>query len=220
VIAAKGFEKAPFFEIAAHEIRMLPKLEGTVHVNMALIVKFMQNYFFNPAQYPEVPRRDDMANDSFLFDQGSTSGLSKVQFHDYNIAYNSVDLPNVNVFKEQIEAFKRFLMKATPDKNQSRDIDYLLAAGDLCTLVAYGQLIIESSKIFNIENDLLDEIFDFMVRDFSKFALALYSKPSNSETQKEYCMKIIKSPVPNEARFLSIWEKKVYTLKGQYAMKD
>ncbi len=220
VIAAKGFEKEPFFEIAAHEIRMLPKLEGTVHVNMALIVKFMQNYFFNPAQFPEVPRRDDMANDSFLFNQGATSGLGKVQFHDYNIAYDSVDLPNVNVMKDQIKAFKRFLVKATPDKNQSRDIDYLLAVGDVFTLVAYGQLIIESSKIFNIDNDLLDEIFDFMVRDFSKFALALYSKPSNSDAQKEHCLAMIKSPVPNEARFLTIWENKVCALKGQYQMKD
>jgi hypothetical protein len=35
VIAAKGFEAEPFFEIAAVEIRSLPKLEGTAHVNMA-----------------------------------------------------------------------------------------------------------------------------------------------------------------------------------------
>ena len=40
---AKGFEAEPFFEIAAVEIRSLPKLEGTAHVNMALIVKFMKN---------------------------------------------------------------------------------------------------------------------------------------------------------------------------------
>ena len=30
----------------------------------------------------------------------------------------------------------------------------------------------------NVDNDLLDQIFDFMVRDFSKFALQLYSKPA------------------------------------------
>ncbi|GAB6097307.1 acyl-CoA dehydrogenase family protein [Desulfatiferula olefinivorans] len=220
VIAAKGFEKEPFFEIAAHEIRMLPKLEGTVHVNMALIVKFMQNYFFNPAEYPEVPRRDDIADDSFLFNQGPTSGLGKIRFHDYAIAYDSVDLPNVNTFKEQIKAFKTFLAKATPDKQQSRDIDYLLAVGDVFTLVAYGQLIIESSRMFGIEDDLLDEIFDFMVRDFSKYALALFSKPSNTDAQKEYCLSMIKSPVPNEARFLSIYENKVYALKGTYTINE
>src|SRR3954453_1146054 len=43
VIAAKGFEKDTFFEMAARDIRGLPKLEGRVHVNMALVLKFMAN---------------------------------------------------------------------------------------------------------------------------------------------------------------------------------
>ena len=54
VIAAKGFEKDTYFEMAARDIRALPKLEGTVHVNMALVVKFMANFLFNPAEYDEV----------------------------------------------------------------------------------------------------------------------------------------------------------------------
>lgn len=220
IIAAKGFEKEPFFEVAAREIRAMPKLEGTVHVNMALIAKFLFNYFFNPAEYPEVPRRDDIANDDFLFNQGSTSGLGKIRFHDYSIAYNSVNLPNITVFREQIALFKDFLANASPTKEQSRDIDYLLAIGEIFTLIAYGQLIIESSKHFNIEDDLLDEIFDFMVRDFSKYAVNLYSKPSNSAAQREFSLKMIKYPVPNEKRFLSIWENKVYSLKGSYKMND
>ena len=41
IIAAKGFEKDMFFEMAARDIRALPKLEGTVHVNMILIIRFM-----------------------------------------------------------------------------------------------------------------------------------------------------------------------------------
>ncbi|MCU0692700.1 MAG: acyl-CoA dehydrogenase, partial [Polyangiaceae bacterium] len=53
VIAAKGFETDVYFELATRDIRALPKLEGTVHVNMALIMKFMANYFFKPGQYPE-----------------------------------------------------------------------------------------------------------------------------------------------------------------------
>ena len=54
VIAAKGFEKDTYFEMAARDIRALPRLEGTVHVNIALIVKFMENYFFNPGKFPEI----------------------------------------------------------------------------------------------------------------------------------------------------------------------
>ena len=45
IIAAKGFEKNMYFEAATRDIRAFPKLEGTVHVNMALIIKFMKNSF-------------------------------------------------------------------------------------------------------------------------------------------------------------------------------
>jgi len=65
VIAAKGFEKDVYFEMAAIDIRALPKLEGTVHVNMALIVKFMANYFFAPSEMPEIPQFDEPGNDDF-----------------------------------------------------------------------------------------------------------------------------------------------------------
>ncbi len=220
IIAAKGFEKDTYFHMAARDIRALPKLEGTVHVNMALIIKFMANYFFNPGQFPEVPQRRDAKNDDFLFDQGPTKGLGKIQFHDYNIAYNSVNIPNVEVFKKQIEVLKEFLATATPSEEQSKDIDFLLIIGELFTLVAYGQLILENKKIYNVEDDLVDQIFDFMVRDFSKYALQLYSKPSSSEKQQEVCRKMIMKPVVNAARFDKVWKEHVYAMKGQYRMND
>ena len=57
IIAAKGFEKDMYFEMAARDIRALPKLEGTVHVNIALIAKFMANYFFFHKEYPQLSRQ-------------------------------------------------------------------------------------------------------------------------------------------------------------------
>ncbi len=220
VIAARGFEKDAYFEMAARDIRALPKLEGTVHVNMALIIKFMANYFFNPDEFPEISKRDDIADDAFLFNQGPTKGLGGIRFHDYNIAYNSMDLPNIRVFKEQVEVLKQFLMEATPDETQAKDIDFLLIIGELFTLVAYGQLIIEKSKIEAIDDDIVDQIFDFMIRDFSKFALQLYSKTSSTEKQMELCMEMIRKPAVNEKRFNNIWEKYVYTLKDAYEMNE
>jgi acyl-CoA dehydrogenase len=220
VIAAKGFEKDPYFEMATWEIRMYPKLEGTVHVNMALVVKFITNYFFNPGTFPEIPQVSDARNDSFLMDQGPTSGLSKIQFHDYNIAYNSKNLPNITIIKEQIVIFKEFLAKATPTKEQNKDIDYLLALGELMTVVAYGQLIIENAKIYNVDDDVLDMIFDVLVRDFSKYAVQLYQKKSNTPQQLEYCIKMIKNPAADMEKFTRVWEKYVYSLKGEYKMND
>ena len=54
VIAAKGFEKDTYFRTASADIRGPSKLEGTVHVNVQLIRKFMKNYFFSPAEYTPV----------------------------------------------------------------------------------------------------------------------------------------------------------------------
>jgi acyl-CoA dehydrogenase len=219
VIAAKGFEKDTYFENAATDIRALPKLEGTVHVNMALIIKFMPNFFFNPAVYPEVPQRRDAANDDFLFNQGPTKGLGKLQFHDYNIAYKSVDLPNVKVFSSQIEVFKEFMMSSLESmKEQGKDIDFLLNVGELFTLVAYGQLILENKKIYGVEDDIIDRIFDFMVRDFSKYALQLYGKPNATDKQQEICLRMIKRPVVDVERFNRVLEKYVYAMKGTYTM--
>jgi acyl-CoA dehydrogenase len=218
VIAAKGFEKDTYFEMAAQDIRALPKLEGTVHVNMALIIKFMANYFFNPGEFPEIPQRMEPADDTFLFNQGPTRGLGKIRFHDYQIAYDSIDLPNLAVFKEQIACLKAFLMQATPDEAQQKDIDFLLTLGELFTLVAYGQLIIENAAIYEIGPARLDQIFDFMVRDFSKFALQLYSKPSSSEKQMALALKMIRKAVVDPDRFNAVWEKHVAPLNGQYEM--
>lgn len=217
VVAAKGFEAEPFFEMAGHAVGMLPKLEGTAHVNMALVVKFMKNFLFNPAEFPEIPKRNDKADDSFLMDQGPTSGLGKVRFHDYRIAYDGVDLPNVSIFKEQIKLFKKLLVEAGPDERQMKDIDYLLGLGECFTLIAYGQLILENRKNFpELDDALLDLIFDFMVRDMSAYALAIHNKTSSSDAQRKAALAMIKAPAFDKAGFESVWNGHVYALKDVY----
>lgn len=220
VIAAKGFERDTYFEMAARDIRALPKLEGTVHVNIALIVKFMANYFFSPQEYPHLDKQDQPRNDDFLFDQGQTRGLGKIRFHDYAAAYNLYDLPNISVFKEQIVLLKEFLAGATPDGDQQKDTDFLLSLGEMFTLVVYGQLILENAKIYELEEELVDQIFDFMVRDFSKFALTLYGKPSSTEAQMGYLQKMIKKPAVDAERFGKILNDHVLALKDIYEMNQ
>jgi len=218
VIAAKGFEKDTFFEMAARDIRALPKLEGTVHVNIALIIKFMQNFLFIPKEYKEIPQRSDAADDEFLFNQGPTGGLGKIQFHDFNKALDLFDLPNVKIFRNQVNLFKETLIKAPATAEQTKDIDVMLTIGEMFTLVPYAQLILENAKIMNIDEVLIDQIFDFIVRDFSKFALELYQRPSSSEKQMEYCMRMIQKPAVDFNRTKTIWDKYVFTNVDAYEM--
>ena len=132
--------------------------------------------------------------------------------------YDSYDLPNLNVFKKQIALFKEMAVLAPPTKAQSTDIDFLLTAGEMFTLVVYGQLILENAKIYGVETEVLDQIFDFMVRDFSKFALQMYSKPSSSEGQMAQCLKMIMKPVVDDQRYAKVWSEHVLKMRDQYRM--
>ncbi|MFX1429839.1 MAG: acyl-CoA dehydrogenase family protein, partial [Promethearchaeota archaeon] len=218
VIAAKGFEKDMYFENAARDIRALPKLEGTVHVNIALILKFMLNFFMNYKKYEDIPKQDQVKDDTFLFNQGPTRGLGRVRLHDWKPAFEQYDLPNVKIFLEQINTFNLMGLKATPSPEQQKDMDFMLSGiGEIFSLIVYAHLIIENAKIYKIDKDTLDQIFDFLVRDFSKYAMNLYHKSSTNPEQMEWCLKMIKKPNVDPERFGKVWNM-VYSLKDQYEM--
>jgi acyl-CoA dehydrogenase len=217
-IAAKGFEKDTYFSQAAVDIRALPKLEGTVHVNIALIAKFMPNYFFDPAGYPEIGRQDHGRNDDFLFQQGSARGLGQIRFHDYRSAFEGVELPNVRVFAEQTRAFREMLEAAPPGPDQMKDVDFLLAGGEIFALVVYAQLILENARSYGIDPDLLDQIFEFMVRDASEHALRLLAQPGSNDAQIARCREMLHKPVHDPTRYGRVWKGHVEPLAGAYAM--
>jgi acyl-CoA dehydrogenase len=219
VIAAKGFEKDMYFTQAAVDIRALPKLEGTVHVNIALIVKFMPNYFFNPNSYEPVGTQDEPRNDDFLFNQGPTHGLSKIRFHDWQQAFEGFDQPNVKVFLEQALTYRGLLATASPTPEQMKDIDFLLTGGEIFALVVYAQLILENARLLNVDSDLVDQIFDCLVRDMSQFALELHNKPSSTEAQMAQCLKMVRKPAVDAARADRVWTEQVYSQRDAYEMK-
>ena len=219
VIAAKGFEADTYFEMAARDIRALPKLEGTVHVNIALIVKFMMSYFFEPTEHAEVPRRDDAANDDFLFHQGPTKGLSHIRFHDYQPVFEASSLPNVGIFREQVAAFREMLQEATPGQSQANDIDFLMAVGELFTLVVYAQLFLEGAAISALDEGIVDQAFDVFVRDFARHATTLHGKPTTTPQQAEYCLRMLQRPQADAGRFQRVWDEHVFAQRDVYEMR-
>ncbi|WP_331751752.1 acyl-CoA/acyl-ACP dehydrogenase (plasmid) [Streptomyces sp. NBC_00723] len=216
VIAAKGFEKDNYFAQAAVEIRGLPKLEGTVHVNLALILKFMRSHLLDPAAYPDVPTRLDAADDTFLFRQGPARGLGSVRFHDWRPAFEScAHLPNVARLREQADALCEFVATAAPDTEQSRDLDLLLAVGQLFALVVHAQLVLEQSRLTGLDEDVLDELFAVLVRDFSAHAVELHGKDSATRQQQEWALGAVRRPVVDPARTERVWQQ-VEALSGAY----
>ncbi len=219
VIAAKGFEGDMYFEMAARDIRALPKLEGTVHVNMALVLKFMAAFLFDPQDFEPVGEHDEPADDEFLFRQGPARGLSKIRFHDWRQAYDAfAQVPNVGRFVEQAEGLKTLLTTAPPSEEQIKDLDFMLTLGELFTLVVYGQLICEQAALEGVDDDTLDQIFDVMVRDFSGYAVSLHGRASSTEAQQEWALAHVRKPAVDGERFERVWER-VRGLAGTYAMR-
>jgi acyl-CoA dehydrogenase len=248
-IAARAFENDMYFPMAILGVSGLPRLEGTVHVNMALALKFMQNYMFNPADaglallrylpgnsspilskalrkssraatpllsrgvsqlrselsratFEPVPTRRDTADDEFLFRQGPSRGLSKVRFHDWRPVFEAFShVPNVGVFLEQAEGLQTLLATATPTAEQQKDVDFLFSIGEMFTLIPYAQLVLEQAQIAGTSTDVLDQIFDVLVRDFSAHAVTLNGKPNATKAQQTQGRNLIRRPIADEARF-------------------
>ncbi|MEZ5211898.1 acyl-CoA dehydrogenase family protein [Gordonia sp. (in: high G+C Gram-positive bacteria)] len=218
VVAAKGYEKNTYFHGANRYIGWLPRLEGTVHVNVAQILKFMPNYLFNPAEYPEIGTRLDAGDEEFFFAQGPVGGAGKVRFADWRPAFQARgDVPNVAVFYEQAKALQSLLTTAPPSPEQQEDLDFVLTIGHLFSLVVYGQLILEQAALTGVSDDVLDRIFDFQIRDFSGYAVDLYGKPTATAEQQAWALDAVARPVADAAVFDRVWGR-VKALDGAYAM--
>ena len=163
-------------------------------------------------------KKREAGDDGYLFNQ-KTGSLATIRFPNYRLAYNDIDSANVQVFKEQMELFRTLLISAPPSKEQAKNIDYMLAAGELFTLIVYAQLILENSKIYGTDKDVLEQIFTFLVKDYSAFALQMILSHDNSAEQEEIFQKMIKKPVKDGEGFQRVWDS-VHALKDQYIMNE
>jgi acyl-CoA dehydrogenase len=217
VISAKGFERDTYFESAKNIIGGLPKLEGTVHVNLALALKFLPNYLFGTTEFEPVPTRRDAGDDAFLFDQGPTRGLGKIAFGDWRPAFDAFgEVPNVALFRDQAERLVAMVSEAplTPEQ-MSDDLDFQQALAQIFTLVPYGQLILEEAGAQRTPEDVVDLVFEWLVRDFSRLALELHGKATSTPEQQQWVLDSIRKPVIDTEREDRIYAE-VRALAGAY----
>jgi len=221
VISAKGFERDSYFESAKNIIGGLPKLEGTVHVNLALALKFLPNYLFGTEDLEPVPMRRGAGDDAFLFAQGPTRGLGKITFGDWRPAFDALrEVPNVALFREQAEALVALVSDAplTPEQI-SDDLDFQQSLAQVFTLVPYGQLILEEARAQETPEDVIDLVFEWLVRDFSTLALDLHGKASSTPEQQRWVLDSIRKPKIDPEREERIYAE-VRALAGSYVIAE
>jgi len=72
---------------------------------------------------------------------------------------------------------------------------FSLPLGEMFSIIVYGQLILEQAEIENLDKDVINQMFDFMVRDFAAFALPIYGLTQTKEAQRAFCKEILLTKV-------------------------
>jgi acyl-CoA dehydrogenase len=119
--------------------------------------------------------------------------------------------------REQAESCTTLLRTAAPDAEQEKDLDFRLVLGRLFTLIVYAQLILEQAALSGLDADVLDTIFEVLVRDFSALTVELHGKSSSTEAQQQWALAAIRKPVIDDSRFERVWNQ-VTALSGAYTM--
>ncbi len=110
------------------------------------------------------------------------------------------------------------MLAAPPGPDQMRDLDFLMAVGEIFVCIAYAQLLLENAPVYETSDDLLDQIFEVLVRDLSDYALKLQSKPTTNEAQADKCTEMIRRPVFDAERYERVWAQEISGLKNLYEM--
>ena len=146
--------------------------------------------------------------------------MGKVRFHDWRAPFDSfAHLPNVALLREQIDVLVELLASATPDAAQQKDIDFAFAIGQLFATVPYAQLILEEVPLSGVDEAVVDEIFALLVRDFNSYAVELNDKPSTTNAQARFAMRMIRRPVHDPASYDQLWKERILPINGAYQMR-
>jgi alkylation response protein AidB-like acyl-CoA dehydrogenase len=221
VISAKGFERDSYFEAAKNIVGGLPKLEGTVHVNLALTLKFLPGYLFGVESLEAPARRDDPADDAFLFAQGPTRGLSNIRFPDWRPVFDRfAALANVACFREQAEKLVELVQAAPLTQAQlTEDLDFQQSLAQLFTLVPFAQLVLEQAELDDTTSDVIEVVFESLIRDFNTYAIDLLGKSSSTDEQQAWSAGALRKPIVDAARDERIYAE-VRALADAYVMPD
>jgi len=218
-VTARGFECETYMEQATRDIQSSPRLEGTAHVNMNLILKFMQNYLFNHTQFPELPIIGH-TDDSCIFSQSSGS-LAEVTFSDYRPVLEGCKLENVKAFTRQASLLREYFEKWPSGKWEKGRIGDLISLGHMFTLIPYAQLILESARLYDIDDIVINRLFCYYVKDMAHHALEhMLAQPLSPEQEALFRGIASIKPVMDRGEYDLLWCDIIEPLSDVFVMKD
>ena len=76
------------------------------------------------------------------------------------------------------------------------------------TMAPYAQLILEAAKLYDIEDEIINQMFSFYVTDMATYATKQLSSQENGEGRDALLLEIINTkPVHDKAEYDRIWTR-------------
>ena len=181
-IGAKGFESDTYFEMALRDAQLIPRLEGSTHINLGLTAQFIQRYFTQPDRSLTEPdsmtaQRTPHRDNPYLM-RARAGAINTIGFPHYLTAYRPLmAVPNVRLFAKQARALALFLRCGCATRAVKAGTETAIALGQCQATVAYAQLVAENALRLGIPREFISAMFELFVNDLSGTALALEGSP-------------------------------------------
>jgi acyl-CoA dehydrogenase len=183
-VGARGFESDTYFEMALRDAQLIPGLEGSAHINLALAAQFAPRYFATehaPLADPASTVLGEITSkeNPYLMEARS-SGIEGISFGLYAKAFEpSTSIANVRLVAKQAAAFQRLVRGFLSHESLARDSEAALALGQCLATIAYAQLIAENATRLKIPAQLVSAMFHEIVIDLGAAVTALLAASPN-----------------------------------------
>jgi acyl-CoA dehydrogenase len=179
-MGAKGFEAETYFEMALRDIQLIPALEGSAHINLALAAQVVSRYFaasdLKLARPASALLEEIALKENPYLMEARSNDLGSVTFAEFAEAYGPLSsIENVRLLMHQAKAFAQFAREHHPETLFSRDSEAGLGSGQCLATIAYAQLVAENAVKLAVPKPLVSAMFHGIVIDLGAAATALAS---------------------------------------------
>jgi acyl-CoA dehydrogenase len=197
-VGAKGFESDTYFEMALRDAQLIPGLEGSTHINLAVAAQFIPRYLFEPdgglAEPKSLAAGEVRSGENPYLMEARSGAVNTIAFPPFLRAYGRLmAVANVRLFARQAKAFSLFV-RGQPEGAQAADTEISLALGQCLASIAYGQLVAENCARLQVPPQMVSAMFHPLVHDLSVCALALASSPQLDAIGKARILRLVAVP--------------------------
>jgi acyl-CoA dehydrogenase len=179
-MGAKAFEADGYFEMALRDVPLIPGLEGSAHINLAMTAEFTKQYFAGEGKElidpPSVTLAEAPPGENRYLMEAKFGGTGSVKFPPLARSFKPLlSIPNVRRFCRQIAAFRAFLRATNLPESRTGDKEASILLGECMATVVYGQLVAEHAARIGLPTAVVSGIFHTLIIDASETALSLAS---------------------------------------------